>query len=69
MSMKEKTIEEISHLDGLHVLMALETKSIKVNDIDKAVLVLDKIQTLGVTKPGIQSRCKHLENYIKTYKS
>lgn len=69
MSMKEKTLEEISRLDGLHVLMGLETKSIKVNDIDKAVLVFDKLQQLGTTKPLIQSRCRHLENYIKTYKS
>lgn len=69
MSIKEKSLEEINRLDGLHVLMGLETKAIKVDDIDKAVLVLDKIQTLGVTKPGIQSRCKYLENFIKTYKS
>lgn len=67
--MREKTLEEINRLDSLHVLMGLETKSIKVDDIDKAVLVLDKIQQLGVTKPGIQSRCKHLENFIKNYKS
>lgn len=66
--MREKTLEEINRLDGLHVLMGLETKTIKINDIDKAVLVYDKLQTLGVTKPLIEARCKQLDNYIKNYK-
>lgn len=67
--MAEMTLEEINRLDGLHVLMGLETKRIKINHIDKAVLVYDKLQAFGTTKPLIQSRCRFLENYIKTYKS
>ena len=66
--MQAKSLEDINKMSGLQVMRALDSRLIKVNDIDKAVLILDKLQTLGVSKPNIVAECKHLEKFIQNYK-
>jgi len=55
-------------MNGDQVARALELRLIKVNDMDKAVLVLGKLHAVGVSQPHIAAKCKNLENFIKTYK-
>lgn len=66
--MYPRSLEEINKMSGVQVARALESRALHVNDIDKAVLVLDKLQSLGTTKPTIVAECKHLENFIKKFK-
>ena len=64
-----QTLEEIKKNNGDQISKAMEFGLIKVNNIDKAVLVLDKLHSIEATKPHIAAKCKHLEAFIKTYKS
>lgn len=66
--MQPKSLEEISKMDELQILKALDARTIHVNDVDKAMLILGKFQNSRATKPKIEAECKHLEKFIKSYK-
>jgi len=63
-----KTLEEINKMNGDQVSRALELRLIEVNDMDKAVLILGKLHSIGVSQPHIDAKCKNLEKFILTYK-
>jgi len=55
-------------MNGDQISRALELKLIDFNHIDKAVLVLHKLHAIAASQPYIDAKCRHLENFIKTYK-
>lgn len=66
--MRPISLEELDKMDEDQLLRALNLNKININDVDKAMLVLNKFENSRSIRPIVEVNCEIMENFIKSYK-